>query len=82
MNHTELKQLRANAGVTQKRCAEIVGIQPRQYQRWEAGTVQIPFAERSLLCIGLVFFGYLNPEDVKQFMPTALFEKVLAAMLG
>lgn len=82
MNNTELKQLRAKAGITQKKCAEIVGIQPRQYQRWEAGTVQIPFAERNLLCIGLVFFDYLKPEDVKEFMPPALFDKVLAAMLG
>lgn len=75
MNHTELKQLRAKAGVTQKRCAEIVGIKPRQYQRWEAGTVPMPFAERNLLCIGLVFFGHLKPEDVQAFMPSALFER-------
>jgi transcriptional regulator with XRE-family HTH domain len=38
----KLKQLRVDAGMTQARLAELVGVSQPNYQRWEAGAAGIP----------------------------------------
>lgn len=37
MNKQQIKQARVNAGFTQTKLAEILGVNIRQVQRWEAG---------------------------------------------
>lgn len=39
---TKLKQFRVNAGLTQAKVAEAVGVSQPNYQRWEAGSAPIP----------------------------------------
>jgi transcriptional regulator with XRE-family HTH domain len=80
MNHTELRALRKKAKLTQRECWEIVGRSSgRQYKNWESGKAPIPFAEAQLLCIGLVFFKHLKPDEVQEFMLGALWAAVFPA---
>ncbi len=46
-----VKLIRKNAGLTQVNAAKIIGVTPRTWERWEAGTMQPTPAFLELFCM-------------------------------
>lgn len=42
--YERIKELRINAGLTQKQIGEVLGVKQSQYQRWESGKRDYPIA--------------------------------------
>ncbi len=47
----DLRSLRIRAGLTQAQSAEMVGVEERSWQRWEAGDRQMPAATAELFAL-------------------------------
>ena len=45
-----LKAARVNAGLTQKKIAEELGVSPVTYWKWETGQVEPKFSQFQLIC--------------------------------
>ena len=57
MTPGELRDLRARAGLTQTRAAELAGVALRTMQQYEAGDRKMPRSASGLLCMSCIVLG-------------------------
>lgn len=57
MTPQQLRDLRARAGLTQQRAADLAGVALRTMQQYEAGDRQMPLSASGLLCLSCILLG-------------------------
>lgn len=51
LSATEIRQARIRSGLTQRECAELIGVALRTWQQWEEGSRKINASAWELFCI-------------------------------
>lgn len=68
MTPDQLRDMRARAGLTQQRSADLAGAALRTYQQWEAGDRAMPLSASGLLLLSCNLMGLLPAVMIEPFV--------------